>query len=731
MAKKIPLFLLLLIFLLSVIDIHADSADEALNHYGLFKTSFAGEDYDAAFREIAAAESLDPGNSMYPFEAGQAYLTAYSFKRLKFELIKDKLAAALKAFQRAEKKGFDKPRVSQKIGECYYWLYRKEDALGRVREAYAINYARLGEMVDKKALAADDENEAVIILSELAENIFYIDTSGGDSATPAEEVFTVTKNYLKYSGRMRNAMVTCFANAARILGDYAFGQGLWDSALFYYKAIVLSEKETGLVIRYHKSWHMDEMVKLVEKRKSLGTVNPEYVHPILVIYVTETRMLYDNGETETLANITPGQRKNYDIWLAAMKHAIEGMTSGAWSVSFVTHEASAVVPEGADIRQHQDRAFIPSYTPYKLANDYDTYCIISNDVSGRARYGYYAYVPFMVYGVKRGWFQCGTGREYNFRMWLHEFYHTIGFIQENGPVHGWSGNETELAFYVRHFAGSIRENGWRYLNFRLKYRETILSETKFNELAKTFSGISHSDLLKAEALKEQAIEAAKTDRNKTLALCEVACAVNPYQEWALKYLADYYLNNPDQKEKATAYNSRYAKVLPEGKDEQRLGDLFAKLGDKDEASLHYKKAAPFLENMVKGEPENWQAAINLAELFFFTLNEKARAIPYYQIVLKYGPADMHYKWYLHGGQAFHEAGEYNEALSFYRKGLETLLKTDPASSFITHYYYWMALAYGEGLNNKTEAVNILEKAVKDGYSRSFTTDLLKKYKGSR
>lgn len=731
MTKAGPLYAILLLSITVPPELRADAAAEALLHYNRFKTLFAAEEYLSAFQEIAQAEALDPGNSAYPFEAGDACLKAYSFKRIDYESIRDKLVSALEAFQRAKAKGHGTARVEQKIGECCYWLYRKEEALQWVKGAYARNKAGLEALLQKGRMTGEEEKEAAGILYELVENIFYMDTSGGDSIAAAEEVFRATENYRRYSGRLQTAMVTCFANAARILGDHAFGKGLWDEAIAHYRSIVFSEKETGHVIPYHKSWHMDEMVALVEKRKKLGEVKPEYVHPILVVYVTETRMLYKDGTAEVLENVTPGQKNNYGVWLDAMRHALEALSDGGWSVSFLTHDAKSEVVEGGEIRQHQDRSFLPEYAPCRLANDYDTYCIVSNDVSGRARYGYYAYVPFMTYGVKRGWFQCGNGREYNFRMWLHEFYHTIGFIQENGPIHGWSETETELAFYVRHFAGAIRAKGWKFLNFRFAYRETILPEDRFRELSETFRRIPRPDLLRAESLKEQALALSRTDRNGAIALCEQACAINPYQEWALKYLADSYLADGNRKEKAVEFNNRYAKVLPEGKAEQRLGDMHKQLGNTAEAGRHYRTAVPFLEAAIKEDPLDWQAAINLAELLFFSLNEKARAVPYYRSALRNGPEGNFYKWYLHGGQALQEAGEYREALSNYEKGLNLLLQSDPSSSYLAHYYYWMAIAHGDGLGDKAEAIRILEKAVRDGYSRSFTTDLLKKYGGSR
>ena len=148
--------------------------------------------------------------------------------------------------------------------------------------------------------------------------------------------------------RIQLIVLTIFINSGLIAkandifeGYRTFGEEKYDSTLYYFQK-ALDEGSTW-------SW-LPELIETVEKRKSMGNINPESIHQVGFIFVTQLTIHKADGSVEVLPDVTPEQKAEWDIYFKMLGKVLETFSDGNWTLKYDTISALSEYIEGDEAK---------------------------------------------------------------------------------------------------------------------------------------------------------------------------------------------------------------------------------------------------------------------------------------------------------------------------------------------------------------------------------------------
>ncbi len=358
-------------------------------------------------------------------------------------------------------------------------------------------------------------------------------------------------------------------------------------------------------------------------RTNSNLLNNAYRHKILVIVLKELEAQWTDkeGTVHNNHNISDPSRINfYETGLSIMNMAYFYLTKGAVSIEYEFLETDSVIrkikyslwegrggAEAIDVYSPDLQTATPHLGQilYNNRNIYDTFIFVTpseeTPIAGTGGMSNLEYVPFLLYGTKRGAIMMGSTIMQSYMGLIHEFFHNIeGAYYEIHPFvshiyrdsyrslwPGWYKGEGELYYYEQVFNRIILPAGID----RLKFRQTtdeIQPET-FNHQSEELRNFSLNQLELYSSKKTEAfVNYNNRDYNNALRLFIQAhnnYPNDPVVSEMIGYI--YYLQNNF----TDAY--RYYKISSEILDDRdtiyMTGFLSEKLNRIDEAIACYNR----------------------------------------------------------------------------------------------------------------------------------------------
>ena len=323
-------------------------------------------------------------------------------------------------------------------------------------------------------------------------------------------------------------------------GHQALSRDRYDRAIGFYRQAL--EQGTGFV-------SLEEIIEVLEIRKSLGEIEPEYVQKICAIYVTEINVEDDSGKTQRTRDITMQQKQVIELYQNLLTKIVEGFSAGAFSLEWDSVDAKSTYHEGQKLNAYNPDVLDLERFFFDKIDDFDTFITFSNAVRppmGLART--YPYVNGAIYSPPRG---MANVVPYSFTTLLHEYFHTIEWVSGGlgGPAHGWNeegrdsypdwGGETEFGYYRWHFDETLPTIGWEKLIHRRRWKPLEnRSARELNRVLAAYRRIPLEDRQEVNGMLKLAGE--EDDLGKATAMYEQALELSPYHPALLERLIRSY-----------------------------------------------------------------------------------------------------------------------------------------------------------------------------------------------
>jgi len=271
----------------------------------------------------------------------------------------------------------------------------------------------------------------------------------------------------------------------------ALAQSDYDRALKFFgeaqRNPILQKQEKDMI---NLKMLVDELARLVQKRKDLGSIHPTVRHKVAVLYVERVAGTYDDpskGNVTVNKTLTEDEKKAAHNRLDVMREIYESLSSGNFTIDF--DEISVTEPLKS-IRLNDEGIPWPDWDHYDGAAEiirqnfdtHDTFIWCTNLIQGAAHGGSSRF-PL---GQGRLTPQKGfieTNPTFSRNMWIHEFFHVVENMAGITPSHGhhkenkakfpdWPGRvDNELDYYQWQFNTTIPAKGWDKLKINSKLQD--------------------------------------------------------------------------------------------------------------------------------------------------------------------------------------------------------------------------------------------------------------------
>ncbi len=386
----------------------------------------------------------------------------------------------------------------------------------------------------------------------------------------------------------------------RDAGHRAFGEQDYDLALSHYKkAQELIKKDPG-ARDYTDNSSIPVWIKLVQHRKNLGKIKPEYVHRILMVYIdgVDARVIKENKVLPDEHYKSQIKEQDMKRTLEHIKHfrsVLEAMTDGHLSIEYETEYLPIVARDFEITRftqgknyEKEVRQFLfeglanKNGTPYDLGQfliknmtRFDTFIWYwdGEGFATTANGGGYSYplVPYQMYTDFRGYISAPS--QWTGTVIHHEFFHITEWMGGIRPTHGyldfnrdqfpeWKGKE-EYDYQWWHWKNKLLETAWRDYILRYRYPSAIDPElVKINK--KLTAGIPHDDMRMAWYYSRQGedLQFNKKDLPTAWKMASQALALNPWNPKALRTGYDYHYYVKEDYKSARDYLEKLNTVAP-------------------------------------------------------------------------------------------------------------------------------------------------------------------------
>lgn len=482
----------------------------------------------------------DPTNGYYDFYTGYIYLYKTENKK-----------KALEYLESAESKGYTSPLLYRRKGMCYFHLKQFHRAIEVIEKSITLNMEKLEE-AEKK----NDRSEIKALNKEIANSYVWL-TKLYDALNMPLEYHKAA--LLGYKHNPNDHWLPGLVNNSWLpLGHYYFAEKKYDKAAEAYK----NAEKNGA----KWSW-LSDVINIVKRLKRFPKPNPIYVHKIALLYVKENIMIRKPGHHVISDDISEHQIKKARQSQKIMKQIVELFSEGKFTVEFEEKVGVLTFNEFSLLRRtHPDHLNLGRYF-YENMNNIDTFVTMSNTNSpnyGIGNFGgsrQYPYINGVSYGPPRGMLLLSGGS--GFSTLLHEFFHTLENLANISPSHGfrqpnrfpdWKG-KTELDYYEWHFKTTLKNHGWKNLNFKDRYRRSNLDINTYEAINKIYNKIELKDRQEANVLVLESENMQKKNMEYAVKLYEQALELSPYHPKALRFLSQYFLA---QKNKVLSdeYNNR-------------------------------------------------------------------------------------------------------------------------------------------------------------------------------
>ena len=126
----------------------------------------------------------------------------------------------------------------------------------------------------------------------------------------------------------------------------------------------------------------------------------------------------------------------------------------------------------------------------------------------------------------------------------------------------WKG-QTEGDFYIWHFQTTLKEFGWKNLNYVKKYPSNNIPTENFTKLKEIYKNIPVWDMSDVEIKTWNAKNIMNKNPEECIKMLEESLTKSPYHLSTLRALANYYHNKEKNKEKALEYYKQMELILTE------------------------------------------------------------------------------------------------------------------------------------------------------------------------
>ncbi|MBU3914375.1 hypothetical protein KKA14_02485, partial [bacterium] len=614
MKLVVALSLIMAIVLSLPEKVYPDSEDKAKKHHILSIQLADQKNIVRAIEEAKQAEFHAPENGFYAYYLGIIYQNhAHRYKN------------AIEAFDRAIKKGHQTESVYYNKVHSYCNLKDYSNAIKAFQKTIELGLKDLDKALElKKADEVKKKKAQITNYYGWLGSIYYQQDEFIKGFKAAEE------GYRFIPDSFDKRLAETYVKAATFLGFIALGDEEYDEAIRYFKAARNNQKDNPdlskmFVLKDVTRFTFDELIQIVENRKKLGEISPQYIHRILVLNIEEVDVDFEGSNKQRIRAhnyLSESQKKRHLIFQAVLKKIVESFSDGNFSLVFEQSSVSGSIKDIEVATQkagNEYRAPIletitsdPGKIFFENRNKYDTFVICwngennvaTNHTGGQTELPYLAY---RFYSPKRGYMSMPVNWSEPLWLfaWIHEYFHVIESLTGIKPAHGfyqsnrshfpqWKGN-TEFDYYRWHFKKTLNKIGWVRLNFRMRYPDN----TSFETIEKIRLATKHVPLKDLEKAHSQINTARQYDFTsaKAVNLYEKAYAINPFNPHGLNCLSNYYNHVQINKKKAVKYYKELSAVAPDYNPFINLALLYHyDFGQFDEAIQSYISALKYLNN---------------------------------------------------------------------------------------------------------------------------------------
>lgn len=436
----------------------------------LAQDSAAARRYSENARQLARSDQTDQAIAEYQ-RAIAADTTDWRHPFALGELLQgrpERWADALVAFRSAWDLGYRRGVTRHKMGISLYEMGQPDSALAEFERAMAMDRAMLDTASSRQA--------------------FYLRFQLADSHLWAAKI-RLERSEREAAYRLAEAALgydTVRQHRLRILslGHVSFGNADYDLAARFYR-LSLRDPATGGQVRIRSlddnpeyRIPATELLEVVENRRRLGQIVPEYTHRALVLFILDqdVEIEQDGRRVRVHRVITERQKREAESRLRWLRQVVESLSEGRYSLSFVLADDSTQYRYQAPTRPAWigDRRIISP-----LINEFDTLirCWPYGEGEGWAGSAPIALAPYGGTARWRGWVSIHP--EHSHGVWLHELFHIVEAMAGIRPAHafrdslrvnfpGWTGS-SQVDYYRWHFRNTLPPLGWANLNFRVRY----------------------------------------------------------------------------------------------------------------------------------------------------------------------------------------------------------------------------------------------------------------------
>ncbi|TFG60934.1 MAG: hypothetical protein E4H36_11245, partial [Spirochaetales bacterium] len=374
----------------------------------------------------------------------------------------------------------------------------------------------------------------------------------------------------------------------------AFAAGKYDAAL---------TKLRGLTVSPDERTSLETMIRIWEKRRSLGTVNPSFVYKALVININSVDVTTQAGKHVT-AKMTEKEKDLAELYQELTKKTYEAFSNGEMTIDFeplyiddTLTSLSYPSESGMEFPRLDSIPGLPELLRKKMGG-FDILVVHSpGGITGTALGGEWAvpYIEYALYGPRRGRLILNTA--HNYGIWVHELFHSLEGHGGISPIHGyyseprlnfpdWHGvSGDQFDYFDWHFGTTLKKTGYRNLSFYTRYQDPTTDRT-FSEVMEKYRAVPIPDRYEAD---RNFMEGRKA-RDPVLKeeLLKKAVSLSPLHSSALYELGELYMSLNRHGEAYEAY-AKTAEYFPRPSVFLGEGLALIKLGDIDGAMASFEK----------------------------------------------------------------------------------------------------------------------------------------------
>ncbi|MBI4410664.1 MAG: tetratricopeptide repeat protein, partial [Gemmatimonadetes bacterium] len=457
----------------------------------VYQVLAAAVDFDPSRKELLAQEHLasasryaQSGQTERAIEEYRKAIAAapdawqYSYKLGEYLLRStERWAEALEAFRNAWDKGYQRGIARHGIALALHRLGKDDQALAELERAIEMNRAALDT-----ARASD---QAALLRYQIADDYFWHSRIVRSAKTHRQHLHHDSTYRAFAAALQHNPSNNELRGKILGLGHFAFGDGDYDLAINLYR-LAFHDPVTGaprhdLREELLLAWGIapEVMLELVENRRRLGRIAPEYTHTLLVVcYHGIVVERVGGGRMRVPTRVTEAQKRDVEAKLRWLTQVVESMSDGRFSLSIV--KWSDARPDSGQALESPGGYLGDSRILVETINEFDTVMRVwpmSNTVRAWVDVGYLDLRPSRSTSTRRAVLNIGPDHPHG--IWLHEFFHILEELAGISPAHGyfpeerrhfpgWTGRE-EMDYYRWHFRTTLSGVGWKNLNFRLKH----------------------------------------------------------------------------------------------------------------------------------------------------------------------------------------------------------------------------------------------------------------------